>query len=42
MDQGASGSGTVQSDVKDMMRELGLREGDLDDVVFEEEEMPPT
>ena len=37
---GASGSGEVD-DMQQMMAELGLREEDLDDVVFDEEEAPP-
>lgn len=34
---GASGSSEI-SDVDRMMKELGLREEDLDDVVFDEKE----
>ena len=37
---GASGSSSV-SDVDAMMKELGLREEDLDDVVFDEKDAPP-
>lgn len=37
---GASGS-SAASDVEKMMAELGLREEDLDDVVFDEKDAPP-
>lgn len=36
----ASGSSTTMDDVQEMMEELSLKEDDLDDVVFEEEEAP--
>ena len=38
MDDNASGSGMAVSDLEAMMEELGLREGDLQDVVVEDEE----
>ena len=37
---GVAGSSGV-NDVEKMMMELGLREEDLDDVVFDEKEAPP-
>ena len=37
---GTSASSGI-SDVEQMMRELGLKEADLDDVVFDEQEAPP-
>ena len=37
---GASGSSGV-SDVERMMEELGLKEEDLDDVLFDEQQAPP-
>ena len=39
MDSGASSSGI--SDVEQMMKELGLKEEDLDDVIFDEQAAPP-
>ena len=36
---GASGSSAV-SDVEAMLKELGMREEDLDDIVFDEKEAP--
>ena len=39
-DEGATGSSGL-SDVEKMMQELGLREEDLDDVVFDEKDAPP-
>ena len=38
--EGASGSSGV-SNVERMMEDLGLKEEDLDDVVFNEQEAPP-
>lgn len=43
---GASGSRSAgpskTDDITTLMKELGLREEDLDDVVFDEDEAPPT
>lgn len=36
----ASGSGAEAKDVEEMMKNLGITEDDLDDVVFEEQEVP--
>ena len=36
----ASGSGAEASDVELMMKNLGTTEDDLDDVVFEEQDVP--
>ena len=38
--EGVTGSSGL-SDMEKMMEELGLREEDLDDVVFEQEDAPP-
>ena len=39
MASSASGSGSGANEVEEMMKNLGLTEDDLDDVVFEEEKV---
>jgi hypothetical protein len=39
--QASSSSGGDGGGIKNMMKQLGIGEEDLDDVIFEEEEQPP-
>jgi hypothetical protein len=40
--QASSSSGGDEGGIAGMMKQLGIGEEDLDDVVFEEEEQPPS